>query len=102
LIGALRCVAFKISKIFSREAAPFSKLFALIVVSRKARSHETRAFINKENEMTFLIWLSLILTLGGAQGPSGDFNDSTAVNQSVAATTQDATSINSMEHSEEA
>ena len=52
--------------------------------------------------MIFSILLSLILTSGGAQGPSSDFNDSTAVSQSVAAATQNAISINSMEHSEEA
>jgi len=52
--------------------------------------------------MIFSILLSIILTSGGAQGPSSDFNDSTAVNQSVAATTQTVASINPVQHSEEA
>jgi len=46
--------------------------------------------------MTFSILLSLILTLGGAQGPSGNFDESTAVSDSVA-TSQNTTSTNTVQ-----
>ena len=52
--------------------------------------------------MIFSILLSIILTSGGAQGPSSDFNDSTAVNQSVAAATQTVASTNPIKHGEKA
>lgn len=46
--------------------------------------------------MTFEILLSIILVLGGAQGPSGDFDESTATSAAVA-TSQNTTSTNTVQ-----
>jgi hypothetical protein len=43
--------------------------------------------------MTYEILLSIIIILGGAQSPSGDFNDSTAVSQPVATSTASTTPV---------
>ncbi|HET6851013.1 MAG TPA: hypothetical protein VFH46_01755 [Pyrinomonadaceae bacterium] len=41
--------------------------------------------------MTFSIILSLVLILGGAEGPTGSFDESTATSDSVVTTSQTTT-----------
>ena len=52
--------------------------------------------------MTFSILLSLILILGGAQGPSGDFDESTATSDSVTTSQTTATSTDTVKPSKKA
>jgi hypothetical protein len=44
-------------------------------------------------KMSLSILLSIIIVLGGAQSPSGDFNDGTAISQPVATSTSSTTPV---------
>jgi hypothetical protein len=46
-----------------------------------------------EKTKMFSLLLSIILTLGGAQGPSGDFNDSNTAGGTVVVTQTTTTSV---------